>query len=125
MRKSIAVVALALCLGARIPKLSKNEQVIHVLNRLSFGPRPGDVEAVRKMGVKKWIDVQLHPERIAENPELAQRLDPLKSLRLWQASTGRTYPNPQMIRAIAAGRQPMPDDPVTRAAVERVVHRFK
>ena len=125
MRKLLAVSALVLCLGARSPKLSKDEQVVHALNRLTFGPRPGDVEAVRKMGVKKWIDLQLHPERIAENPELAQRLAPLESLRLSQADTERNYPNPQMIRAIAAGRQPMPEDPVTRAAVERVVRRFK
>jgi len=125
MRKLLAVAALVLCLGARSPKLSKDEQVIHALNRLTFGPRPGDVEAVRKMGVKKWIDLQLHPERIAENPELAQRLAPLESLRLSQADAERTYPNPQMIRAIAAGRQPMPEDPVTRAAVERLVQRFK
>jgi uncharacterized protein (DUF1800 family) len=77
------------------------------------------------MGVKKWIDLQLHPERIPENPELAQKLAPLESLRLSQAETERTYPNPQMIRAIAAGRQPIPQDPVTRAAVERVIQRFK
>jgi uncharacterized protein (DUF1800 family) len=125
MRKLLAVSALVLCLGARSPKLSKDEQVVHVLNRLTFGPRPGDVEAVRKLGVKKWIDLQLHPERIPENPELAQRLAPLESLRLSQADTERNYPNPQMIRAIAAGRQAMPEDPVTRAAVERVVRRFK
>jgi len=99
--------------------------VLHALNRLTFGPRPGDIEAVRKIGVKKWIDLQLHPERIAENPELAQKLAPLESLRLSQADTERNYPNPQMIRAIAAGRQSMPADPVTRAAVERVVQRFK
>ncbi|MDP9112569.1 MAG: DUF1800 domain-containing protein [Acidobacteriota bacterium] len=125
MRKLVAVSALVLCLGARSPKLSKDEQVVHALNRLTFGPRPGDVEAVRKLGVKKWIDLQLHPERIPENPELAQRLAPLESLRLSQADTERNYPNPQMIRAIAAGRQAMPSDPVTRAAVERVVQRFK
>jgi len=125
MRKLLAVSALVLCLGARSPKLSKEDQVVHVLNRLTFGPRPGDVEAVRKLGVKKWIDLQLHPERIPENPELAQRLAPLESLRLSQADTERNYPNPQMIRAIAAGRQAMPADPVTRAAVERVVQRFK
>jgi hypothetical protein len=45
--------------------LSKDQEVLHALNRLTFGPRPGDVEAVRKMGLKKWIDQQLHPERIA------------------------------------------------------------
>ncbi len=125
MRKLLAVSALVLCLGARSPKLSKDDQVVHALNRLTFGPRPGDVDAVRKMGVKKWIDLQLHPERIPENPELAQRLAPLESLRLSQADTERNYPNPQMIRAIVAGRQAMPEDPVTRAAVERVVRRFK
>ena len=125
MRKLLAVSAVFLCLGARSPKLSRDEQVLHALNRLTFGPRPGDVEAVRKIGVKKWIDLQLHPERIAKNPELAQRLAPLESLRLSQADTVRTYPNPQMIRAIAAGRQPMPEDPVTRAAVERAIQRFK
>jgi uncharacterized protein (DUF1800 family) len=125
MRKVLALSALVLCLGARSPKLSKDEQIIHALNRLTFGPRPGDVEAVRKMGVKKWIDLQLHPERIAENPQLTQRLAPLESLRLSQSDTERNYPNPQMIRAIAAGRQPMPEDPVTRSAVERVVSRLK
>ena len=129
MRKILTVSALALgpllFMGARSPKLSADEQVIHALNRLTFGPRPGDVEALRKMGVKKWIDLQLHPERIVENPELAQRLAPLESLRLSQADTERTYPNPQMIRAIATGQQPMPEDPVTRAAVERVIQRFK
>jgi uncharacterized protein (DUF1800 family) len=125
MRKGLAAFALVLCLGARSPKLSKDDQVIHALNRLTFGPRPGDVETVRKVGVKKWIDLQLHPERIKENPELAQRLAPLESLRISQAEAERNYPNPQMIRAIAAGRQPMPEDPVTRAAVERVIRRVK
>ena len=125
MRKILAASALVLCLGAGSPKLSKDEQVLHALNRLTFGPRAGDVEAVGKMGVKKWIDLQLHPERIAENPELALRLAPLASLRLSQAETERNYPNPQMIRAIAAGRQTMPADPVTRAAVERMIRRVK
>ena len=42
----------------------------------------------------------------------------VRSLRLSQADAARNYPNPQMIRAIAVGREPMPEDPVTRAAVE-------
>ena len=68
-------------------KLTKDQQVLHALDRLTFGPRPGDVEAVKKMGVKKWIDLQLHPEQIAENPELERRLAPLESLRMTQALT--------------------------------------
>jgi uncharacterized protein (DUF1800 family) len=41
-----------------------DEQIQQVLNRLAFGPRPGDAAAVRAMGVDKWIDLQLHPEGI-------------------------------------------------------------
>jgi hypothetical protein len=55
-------------------KLSKDQQVVHALNRLTFGARPGDVERVRRLGVDKWIQMQLHPDRIAENPELEPRL---------------------------------------------------
>jgi len=128
----------ALALSARTPKtkpiadytqfqkkLSKDQQILHALDRLTFGPRPGDVEAVRKMGLKKWIDLQLHPERIRENPELAARLEPLESLRMTQAETVSSYPTPQLIRAVALGRQPLPEDPVLRAAVERQVRRIK
>src|SRR5689334_14946696 len=43
-----------------------DQQVQHVLNRLAFGPRPGDAQAVRAMGVDKWIALQLEPERIAD-----------------------------------------------------------
>ena len=45
--------------------LSKDLRPEHALNRLAFGPHPGDVDRVRKMGVAKWIDQQLHPEQIA------------------------------------------------------------
>src|SRR5512140_2425516 len=43
-----------------------DQQVRQALNRLAFGPRPGDYERVRQMGVDAWIDQQLHPERIAD-----------------------------------------------------------
>jgi uncharacterized protein (DUF1800 family) len=106
-------------------KLSKDDQVLQAVNRLTFGPRPGDVEEIEKLGVKKWIDLQLHPERIPENPALAGKLEPLESLRLTQADAARNYPNPQMIRLIAVGREPMPEDPVTRAAVQRLLRRVR
>ena len=106
-------------------KLSKDQQTLHALDRLTFGPRAGDVATVNKMGLKKWIDLQLHPERIPENPELNGKLEALETLRLTAAETVAKYPTQQMIRAVAMGRQPLPADPVTRAAVERAVRRFK
>ncbi|MDX2266585.1 MAG: DUF1800 domain-containing protein [Bryobacter sp.] len=59
---------------------TNGQNVEHALNRLTFGPRPGDAELVRKMGLNEWIELQLHPERIAENPQLAEKLAPLKTL---------------------------------------------
>src|SRR5436309_5106345 len=63
-------------------KLSSDKQIVHLLNRLTFGPRPGDVAQVRRLGVKKWIDLQLHPERIAASPLLETRLSPLATVEL-------------------------------------------
>ena len=106
-------------------KLDKNKQIVHALDRLTFGPRPGDVDRVRKMGLKKWLDLQLNPERIPENPDLQARLAPLESLRLTPAQTVQRYPTPQMIRAVAEGRQPLPEDPLLRVSVERLAARYR
>ena len=67
-------------------KLTRDRQIVHVLNRLTFGARPEDVEQVRRIGIEKWIDLQLHPDRVVENPQLAAKLEPLATLHLamWQ-----------------------------------------
>ena len=106
-------------------KLNKDQQVLHALDRLTFGPRPGDVERLKKIGLKKWLDQQLHPERIKENPALEAKLEPLESLRMTPMETVQHYPPPAMIKAIASGKQLMPDDPVLRATVERLIVRYK
>src|SRR3984893_4905002 len=106
-------------------KLSKDDQILHALDRLTFGPRPGDVERLKKMGLKKWIDLQLHPERVKENAALEAQLQPLESLRMTPLEAVQHYPPPQLIKAIADGKQPMPEDPVLRATVERLIARYK
>jgi uncharacterized protein (DUF1800 family) len=105
-------------------KLPKDQQVLQALDRLTFGPRPGDVERVAETGLKKWIDLQLHPERIRENPEVEKRLRPFESLTMSPAEVATRYPTPQMIQAIATGRAPMPTDPVLRASVQPLIARF-
>jgi uncharacterized protein (DUF1800 family) len=56
--------------------------VAHVLNRLAFGPKPGDVERIRRSGVDAYIDEQLHPERIPLPNDLTARLASLDVQRL-------------------------------------------
>jgi len=105
-------------------RLGGDQEILHTLDRLTFGPRSGDVAAVKRMGLKKWIDLQLHPDRIPENRELDKHLQPLESLRMTQAATVAQYPTQQVIRAVALGKQPLPEDPVAREAVDRQVRRL-
>src|SRR5258707_5917503 len=105
--------------------LNKGDKFLQALDRLTLGPRPGDLATVKKMGLKKWIDQQLHPEQIKESPELEAKLQPLESLRMTPLETVQHYPPQQLIRAIAEGRQPLPDDPLLRASVERLTARYK
>ena len=51
-----------------------------VLNRLGYGPRPGDILRLRAVGIDAWIEAQLHPERIAESSELESALAKLDTL---------------------------------------------
>ncbi|ALK98727.1 hypothetical protein AB595_02540 [Massilia sp. WF1] len=81
-RVSSAILAAALLAPAlHAAPLAPGQQAVHVLNRLAFGPRPGDVERVRRMGVQAWIDEQLHPETIPMPPALSARLDALETVR--------------------------------------------
>jgi uncharacterized protein (DUF1800 family) len=61
-------------------ELAADQQVIQALNRLTFGPRPGEAQKVRAMDLDKWIDLQLHPEKIDDTPfeKFADRYDILK-----------------------------------------------
>src|SRR5580700_3552345 len=106
-------------------KLSKDDQILHALDRLTFGPRPGDVERVKKIGLQKWLFQQLHPDRMPENPVLEAQIQALESLRMTPLEALQHYPGQQMIRAIANGKQPMPDDLLLRASIERLITRYK
>src|SRR6185437_12817814 len=62
-------------------QMEEQKRAVHVLNRLAFGPGPGDVERVTTMGIDKWIDQQLHPEKIDDHA-LDARLAPFRSLHM-------------------------------------------
>ena len=89
MALSLAVVIPAVALASKkAPRPATEEDarivIVHALNRLGYGPRPGDVEKVRTIGLDEWIDEQLHPSRIPD-PAMAAHLAPLRTIRL---STG-------------------------------------
>ena len=111
--------------GSFVKPLTGEARALHALNRVGFGLRPGDVERIRAMGVEKLVEQQLHPERIAENPELAVRLEPLDTLGMSAGELVRRYPPPQVLRAVASGRLPYPSDRDERARYEALLRRLE
>jgi uncharacterized protein (DUF1800 family) len=86
-----------LAVGSRIAlpptALEPDRRILHALNRLAYGPRPGDVEHVRAMGLAAWIERQLEPERIPD--ELVERrLGAYPTLRMATAELFRQFPRP-------------------------------
>ncbi len=91
-------------------ELSPHEQAVQVLNRLAFGPRPGEVDRVLRVGVDKWIDMQLHPERIDDRT--TDLLAAYPNLGKSATDLMRAYPPAAAIQARArlAGTSMTPQD---------------
>src|SRR5579864_2371058 len=81
--------------GLPITDLNESEAILHVLNRLTYGPRPGDLEAVRQMGFAKWIDQQLNPDSISDSAMQA-RLEKYPTLHMSSAKLYSEFPQPQV-----------------------------
>jgi uncharacterized protein (DUF1800 family) len=81
-----------------VPANPEDKTILHVLNRLGFGGRPGDVERVRQVGLSAYIDQQLHPERIPD-AQMAARLAGFPTLTLSSRTIAQDYYIPaQMAR---------------------------
>jgi uncharacterized protein (DUF1800 family) len=74
-----------------------DQTISHVLDRLGYGPRPGDVEKVRRTGVMNYIDQQLHPEKI-DDSALEARLAPLQTIDLSSKEIARDYYQPAQVQ---------------------------
>jgi uncharacterized protein (DUF1800 family) len=100
--------------GSSVHQIQGDERVLQVLNRFTFGPRPGDVAAVRAMGVKKWFEQQLNPLSI-DDSALDTRLAMFPAMQMEQAELMRRYPSPAVLRQMIAKNEPLPADPVEHA----------
>lgn len=80
--------------GLPITELSEDEAILHALNRLGFGPRPGEVERVRQVGLPKWIDQQLKPESV-NDAALEARLERFPTLTMSAAQLLEEFPQPK------------------------------
>ena len=90
-------------------RLSDEQRILHVLNRLGFGARPGEVERVKAMGVERYIEQQLNPGKISD--ALAEtKVKDLPTLTMSTAQLYEKYPQPgQLIRQLQR-RGDLPDN---------------
>jgi len=90
---------------------SDHDEIVHVLNRITFGPGPGDVDAVQKMGLRNYIEQQLHPEQI-DDSALEQQLTGFDLLQmssqqlmeLFQSERKKNLEKQKKLAAAAAGQ---------------------
>jgi uncharacterized protein (DUF1800 family) len=106
------------------PGRNQQKRVVQALNRLTFGPRPGDLQQVMAMGVDRWIDLQLHPDKIPDDA-VESRLAPFRTLHLSSKEIAEEFPDNQMIRQVMEGKRPMPSDPAKRAVFQVQIARLQ
>src|ERR1700730_2293526 len=76
-----------------ITQLTEDQAITHALNRLAYGPRPGEVALVRQMGLEEWIDQQLDPDSI-DDSALNARLEKYPTLRMSSKQLLDQFPQP-------------------------------
>lgn len=108
--------------------LSQEQRVLHALNRLAFGPRPGDVERVRRIGLSRWIERQLSPEQI-DDTAVDEQIARLQMLRFPpdQLALAWAVDQPVFARALrapgaepASGTPPPPMNPQQRLVLQQI-----
>jgi uncharacterized protein (DUF1800 family) len=108
------------------PQLQGDMRILHALNRFTFGPRPGDLEAVRAMGLDRWFEQQLHPATI-DNSALQTRLADFPAMQWSPQDLLFRLPSNAIIRQVIDGKTPIPATGALHAIyadqVERIAAR--
>jgi uncharacterized protein (DUF1800 family) len=129
-RKALALgAALAVLLASRMmatapsPAQDDRRAIVHVLNRIGFGPRPGDVEKVQRIGLQQYIEEQLHPDRIPDTAVIA-RLGGLPTLTMSARDIAQRYELPAIAarrdRKQEAAHNPTPDPAQSPQALRKM-----
>lgn len=107
----------------KVIPLNQQERAQQLLNRFTFGPRPGDLEAVIAQTPEQWFEQQLNPDTIPD-AALEKRLADYPTLNLPPDQTLLLFPDRAIIRQVAEGKRPYPTDPLLAAAYQVQVYKF-
>jgi uncharacterized protein (DUF1800 family) len=106
-----AALSVAAPLAAQALGLTPRDSALHALNRLAYGPRPGEVDSVAKIGVMRWIDQQLDPDHI-DDKAMQQRERQFKILGYDREDLAERYRDVQRERQ-RLQRESSPPDPLS------------
>jgi uncharacterized protein (DUF1800 family) len=91
----------------KLKQIQGDDRILHALDRLTFGPRPGEVEEVKAIGLDAWIAQQLHPATI-DDTALDQRLQQFPAMRLSEEDLTHKFPPGSIIRQVENGKISVP-----------------
>ena len=123
-RFSFFAALLALALAASTPASAagaSDKEIIHLLNRIAFGPTTPAVAHVKQLGIDRYIDEQLHPDTIPDPPELTERLAALDTLQLDPAQLFAQYG--PILPVMNGGVKPTPEEAKARRQRAQIIVR--
>ncbi len=103
-------------------QLDPQKRALHVLDRLTFGPRPGDVQQLASGDIDKWIELQLHPDQL-DDSALQGRLAQYRTLQMSSRELALEFPPNAVVKAVQDGKLPMPRDPYRHAIYMAAIDR--
>jgi uncharacterized protein (DUF1800 family) len=104
--------------------LKGDDRLLLVLDRFTYGPRPGDLERLRSVGIQAWFDQQLTPQKI-DDSALDQRLADYPAMQLPLKELMERYPNQQVIRRMMNGQGDRPGGEAEKAIYADSIARYK
>jgi uncharacterized protein (DUF1800 family) len=104
--------------------LTPRERVQQVLDRFTFGPRPGDVDRVLTLGEDKWLAVQMDPASIKDGAT-DKRLGDYPTLTMSVPQMMQVFPDRGQVGPVADGKVPYPADPLLNAVFEVQVFKLE
>jgi uncharacterized protein (DUF1800 family) len=110
--------------AAPLVPLTERERAVQMLDRFTFGPRPGDVDRVLAMGVDAWFTQQLNPDAI-KDPVLDKRLADFPTLNMSPEQALSVFPDRGLIQQVSDGKRPYPTNPLLLAVYELQVAKLR
>ena len=104
--------------------LKGDDKLLQILNRFTYGPRPGDLEKLRAIGIQAWFNQQLMPKTI-DDSALDAKLANYPAMKLSLPDLMAMYPNQQTIRKVMNGREERPGGEAEKAIYKDGVERYK